>query len=50
MILMSPMTVAPIKLDRPPQNSVSSINGIWLISDGVYYSKVTDHLAIVNSS
>ena len=47
LLLLPPNGQLPVKLDRQLQSS-HSINGIWRITDGVFFGRVTDPLVISN--
>ncbi len=40
----------PIKLDKVVQNITPNINGTWIISNGVFYSKITDQNVTINGT
>lgn len=50
MLLMTPNNALPIKFDRPVQTISLAINGVWIITDGVFFGKVTDPIAVANRS
>ena len=45
---MPPNGQLPVKLDRNVASSGQSISGIWRITDGVFFGRITDPLVITN--
>jgi hypothetical protein len=48
MLFLPPNNQLPIKLDRKIDLSKPALNGVWRITDGVLFSRVTDPLVIMN--
>jgi hypothetical protein len=50
MILLPPNSQPPLKLNRVIKTALTQINGFWTITNGVFFSKISDLDVIINGS